>query len=276
MLVAFGYTPGEYHKQSECAKVNQSEIIALGDALRRDQIPDKSVQQKTNEYESKRDFAATCGDIAAQWTVANLTWRAFWIGLVGLGALIWTLYETRRASAAAGETLNVARDTLKEARSSTRRELRAYMHCEQPRISHTADGENLCIFLKFKFKNTGQTPAYVVTANGAMMTMIKGAVVGGNTPVKAGHFTQIASGIEKEGTAEIEVNISAVNDPSGNFVDGASLYCLLGIQYFDIYSVGHNRKEDKFSDAFVFNCDLPIQQHKMSYAIISETNKKTV
>jgi len=223
-----------------------------------------------NEYseKDKESFVADRSDLAAQWAMAHYTFIGIVIGLIGVAFIIWTLIESKKAA-------YFAERTLAETRESTRRELRAYLHCAEPTISLIESATDTEVILGFVFKNTGQTPAYVVTAAGAIMTMINGKHAGDNYPFSAGNYTQIANGVEMNGSAEVKMVLSKLKN-NGVFIKGASLYCIITIQYFDIYSVGKNRKEDKFSEAFVFQSDLPLHNRRMAPTIVNEKDKKTV
>lgn len=198
LIMAFGYTPSEYYKQSECAKVNQSEITALGDAIISGEIPPDAIEKKREEYQTQRDFAATCSDLTAQWTVANLTWRGFMLGVIGLGLLGWTLIETRRAATAAADTLEEAKkateaawESVKATKLGVRAEFQPYLEIshmgvnlleyheaskytdkplgydfgEGPQFFVERDG-NLGFDVSFWVSNKGKSPAYDIFCYG--------------------------------------------------------------------------------------------------------------
>lgn len=156
LIMAFGYTPSQYHKQSECAKVNQSEITALGEAIIAGEISPDAIEQKRKEYQAQRDFSATCSDLTAQWTVANLTWRGFMLGVIGLGLLGWTLIETQSAAKSTRKALSVANESLEETKSANIESLRAYLGVTEISFGHSSESS-----LEFivKIKNFGATPA---------------------------------------------------------------------------------------------------------------------
>ena len=273
MFSVWHYQTGQNYEGSNYTKpVSESVIPPI-----HERIKGISSNPDTRKQEQNEKPFFEVADHKAQIRMADYALIGILLGIFGAYLLLRTLLYTRDAADAAKETLGIAKDTLNEAKEATRRELRAYIDCEEPSIASARDRNILELLLKFKFRNTGQTPAYVVKANGVMMTMIGASPQGENlTPFKAGNYTQIASGIEKNGEAEISVDISNLIDAAGNFLEGSSLYCLINVQYFDIYTVGKSDKSEKFTDAFVFECPLPILRSSMTPAIVNEKDKKTV
>ncbi len=134
-----------------------------------DENKDSSIAEveRDSDLYDKRDLAIACSDLAAQWTVANYAHRGFWLGLIGLGFLGWTLIETRKAARAASDTLDVAHATLTEAKRSNNLNNRPWVIVETVSIGpvfRDADGiirVGVCV----KIRNTGQTPAMKIGFN---------------------------------------------------------------------------------------------------------------
>jgi hypothetical protein len=108
-------------------------------------------------------------DLCAQWTAAHgaqdaAYWAkwSFWVGLVGIGGLLWTLFYTRKAVLAAEKGTRDADAALEHARDSSRRELRAYVLGVDQQIINFAIGRRPT--LRVKIKNFGQTPAHELRA----------------------------------------------------------------------------------------------------------------
>ena len=125
--MAAGYTPSQYHKQAECAEVSQSEIVAARPIIDTDSPSNKATDSAKQEYQDKRDFAATCSDLTAQWTVADFTHRGFWLGLIGLGFLGWTLLETRKASMSARDAAKAGWEAVEATKLGVRAEFQPYI-----------------------------------------------------------------------------------------------------------------------------------------------------
>ncbi len=280
LLFAFGYTPSRYHQQAECAKVSQADVLDAGVLASSDQGSVEANQKATKEYQDKRDFSTACSDLAAQWNVADITRRAFWIGLIGMGFLAMTLKYTRDASDAARETLNVAQDTLDAAEKNSRRSLRAYLGVQNVIImgkaSHPSNTNDT--FIKFDIVNSGQTPAYDVTvtinAIGIKADGLRIEKLCEKGPVSCEGFAQIHKGIpakaEYEGSGiEFEKMIR-----EGRFVTPATVEIFITVRYFDTFSVALRDGAVKFTDTFPFAQHLPTVGSEMWPIQLTQNNKQ--
>jgi len=123
---------------------------------------------------------------------------------------------------------------------------------------------------------TGQTPAYVVSINGIVMTMINDELTGPQKPLTIGQYTQFANGGIRPEEAEFSIDTTPLRNDAGEFVENAVIHCLVTIAYFDIYSVTKGIKSEKFSEGFVFSSKFPITDSTMRPTFANEKDKKTV
>lgn len=110
-------------------------------------IPDNGENDKSEQKNNTQelfDNKATCNDLKAQWSMADITHYAFWAGVAGVGLVFLTLLYTARG-------VFIAKDTA-------RKQLRAYVSNSTVEflINDTSDKAYGVI----RYKNTGQTPAF--------------------------------------------------------------------------------------------------------------------
>lgn len=202
------------------------------------------------------------------------------LGLFGSVLLYWTLSYTRDAASAASKTLDVARDTLAEAKNATRRELRAYIYCHPPNITRIhdfcCDPSKLDLTFEFEIENKGQTPAYGVQA-GFLLYFTKtanGGPTGDNKHFNIGNFTQLHKGDPIPKKIEVEIDHTALV-ANGEYIKPLYLGVLVLIQYHDIYSVTGNLDRERFTDTFMNTISLPTRGGAMVPQLIKEPDKKT-
>jgi len=104
--------------------------------------PNDKTEPKTKEQYDKEKWCAERSSLASQWKATDITYTAFWAGLLGIWLVGWTLIATRQAT--------------KVARDSVRREQRAYMTIPDY-VLHTEHPNRA---LQPNIINSGKTPAY--------------------------------------------------------------------------------------------------------------------
>jgi hypothetical protein len=81
------------------------------------------------------------------------------LSFLGLCALIWTLYETRRSASAAARAANAAESAVSNAKESAEKQLRAYVWRDTGDEIFERDHALLLYTVQSHIRNSGQTPA---------------------------------------------------------------------------------------------------------------------
>jgi len=116
-----------------------------------------SANKNEREQEQKEKGFFEIADHKAQIRMSTYALYGILLGILGSYLLLRTLLYTRDAATAANQTLGVARNTLTETKSNSRRELRAYLaiHIVAKNINETSGVPTIYI----RFHNRGISPA---------------------------------------------------------------------------------------------------------------------
>ncbi len=134
----------------------------------------KIVGKKADDPDKSTEQYTTALDLSAQWAtaistadVAALTRLQIFFGVFGLVGLAYTVYYARKtasasikATEAAIRSADAANDSVRIARESAERQLRAYLSMTPMGIGGFSDGK--IVSIEFMPQNHGQTPAYEV------------------------------------------------------------------------------------------------------------------
>jgi len=95
-------------------------------------------------------------DLAAQWAMAKYTFMGIWVGVIGIFFLVWTLHASRRAAFFAEEALS-------ETKTSSERELRAYLSVHIMSENFLDSGRVPTIWIRFQ--NRGMSPTINISCH---------------------------------------------------------------------------------------------------------------
>ena len=124
-----------YQSSNNNASMTQSVVSSVHQGVKGVSANNNKREQQYTEKE-KIEIA----DHKAQIRMARYALIGIFLGILGSYLLLRTLLYTRDAATAASETLDVARNTLTETKSNSRRELRAYLaiHIVAKNINETS------------------------------------------------------------------------------------------------------------------------------------------
>ena len=255
-----------------------------------ERVTSNANQRQTKE---QKKYEAEISDHKAQVEMAWYAKIGVLLGIFGSILLYWTLSYTRDAATAANETLKIAKETLADTRENTRRELRAYLSVQNVKIMgkvSTSAGANDTL-VTFDVVNSGQTPAYNVTASIWALGIHSaglGNVVLCEKWISSGGFSQVHNGVlasaEYEGT-DIDFDkmvvtktayIAGTPQDVVSYIPNSKISLAIRLEYYDTFSVGSSDKDLRFKDIFLYSQFLPAADSKMWPEAMSEADKKII
>lgn len=151
--------PSGHYEQPHCANEPIIENASSGQ-------PILGTQPKANanriDYE-KKAHEISCSDLKAQWLAADTAHRTFWITVMGLALIAFTLYETLSAGKLLSKQNEIAldaaiaaQDSVEVTREIGKKQVKAYVSIRNAVFLIDKSG---LPSIQMTFKNTGSSPA---------------------------------------------------------------------------------------------------------------------
>ncbi len=161
------------------------------------------------------------------WWIAGFTFALFLAtgGLWIFTALLWC--ETRGAGELNRRSLRIARRSLDQARATSAHELRAYVFVYYTRVKPKESSDKSDRFVRFKYANSGKTPAKNVRVSARAIQVAAGSAVNLTNLPEASLMGPLGPEDERSRDVDIEVR---------NGSEGAETHLYGRIDYEDEFS----------------------------------------